>query len=275
MRSALPIAALLVLAACGGGKPTGQVVATVNGDEITESMITAEAAAAGLTGVAASAQRPQLIQRVVDRTLLVQQARQQKLDRTPVYLAQSVRAQQTILAQMVLPQLVGQPVPPTDKAVADFLAKNGSNIGDQTVIAVDQLVFPLTAARKDVRWLDDINDMATAEETLRGMGIKFQRGASMLQARQLPPQLARQLLSASSDKLFYFKQDDMIVILRPIEKSVVHMPDAVQAGVARNLLGRAAQQGQIAAALKALRDKATIEYKAGAGPAAPKAAAKS
>ena len=109
-------AALLALAACGDKSPQGQVVATVNGEEITAQEVNAEAQALNLPANAnREAVLPQILQRVLDRKLLVGVARERKMDKSPDFLIQRRRAEETVLATMLARQ-INEGVSPTSRA---------------------------------------------------------------------------------------------------------------------------------------------------------------
>ena len=97
MRSfALPataIALALTLSACGGKEDTkldkGQVLATVNGTDVTANELNAE-----LVGAQRKAIEQQALQGLVDRTILADIARERGIDKSPVYIAQKRRLQE-------------------------------------------------------------------------------------------------------------------------------------------------------------------------------------
>lgn len=86
----LLIAALLagtsLLAACDQ-EPTGQVAAVVNGEEITLQEINAELAGLNVPqGVDEKRVRQAALQRIVDRRLLAQAAKEEGVDQSPEFL---------------------------------------------------------------------------------------------------------------------------------------------------------------------------------------------
>jgi len=83
------IAAMLLVAACdkGGSAPKGQVVAQVNGQDITLSELNAELLANKVPADSDDKAATQLIlQRLIARKLLVEHARDEKLDKNRVYI---------------------------------------------------------------------------------------------------------------------------------------------------------------------------------------------
>src|SRR3978361_1170827 len=92
-------AALLVVLGGCSKKPGGQVVAVVNGEEITQQELNVELQNAHIPqGVDQKKVMPALLQRVVDRKLINQLAKNDGLDKTPAYLAQVRVTEENLLA---------------------------------------------------------------------------------------------------------------------------------------------------------------------------------
>src|SRR4051812_49548010 len=91
------MASALVVTGCGK-KATGQTVAVVNGEEISQGELNAELQAAN---VPASADRKQvtaqLLQRIIDRKLLAQAAVKDGIDKTPEYISRQRRMNEELL----------------------------------------------------------------------------------------------------------------------------------------------------------------------------------
>src|SRR5215831_14022696 len=82
-----------------GGKPSGQVVATVDGNEITTLELKAEMG--GFTARDPKIQKAaeqQVLQQIILRRLVADEARKQKLDKVSDYTIQVKRGEETLLA---------------------------------------------------------------------------------------------------------------------------------------------------------------------------------
>src|SRR5438128_6450086 len=85
----------------GGGKAEGQVVATVNGDEITAIELRQELGNfASRDPKIMKAAQQRALQGIILRKLMVQQAKEQKLDKSPDYAVQVQRGEANLLVQM-------------------------------------------------------------------------------------------------------------------------------------------------------------------------------
>jgi hypothetical protein len=96
------IACFLLGAGCEQAGPRGQVVAVVNGEEITTAALNEEAKARNILDAARPAVRAALLQDLVDRKLLAQKAIEQKLDRSPRHLVAVEGMKEVLLAQDLL-----------------------------------------------------------------------------------------------------------------------------------------------------------------------------
>lgn len=144
-------ALLLALAACGDRAPSGQVLASVGGDDITKRDLAFEAAVTGLPIGAAT------LAAIVDRKVLAQHARDESLDRTPEYLSALRRFREATLAAMVARQLALDAPRPDDAALARYVAAHRWQFADRarvevrqadgTTRAIDTATLPDDAAR--------------------------------------------------------------------------------------------------------------------------------
>src|SRR5690242_9678585 len=92
----------LTVASCQK-KASGQSVAVVNNEEITASDLNAELANAKIPASAATADvRNQVLQELINRRLLEQQAKSDGIDKTPEFLNQERRATENLLINMLV-----------------------------------------------------------------------------------------------------------------------------------------------------------------------------
>jgi len=102
--AAIMLAGTALLAGCGNGGEAelekGQVVATVNGKDVTVHELNAELQGVDLpSGAQRKAVEQAALQQVVQRRILADIARERGLDKTPMFLLQEKRAEETILAR--------------------------------------------------------------------------------------------------------------------------------------------------------------------------------
>lgn len=111
------ILAALLLAGCAR-QPVGQVVAVVDGDEITRAELNAELRTAGAPG---QGDPRTALNRLIDRRLLARIARERALDRTQDYLVRSRQLDDALLAQLLREQAAQAEPAPAEAAVSAYV----------------------------------------------------------------------------------------------------------------------------------------------------------
>ncbi len=127
MRKVPPLL-LLLLAGCSGDAPTGQVVARVDGSEVTRRELMAELQAGQESDVA---QQAAALDRVIDRKLLVAAAKDALVDRTPTVQIAQRHAAEAVLAQAYLAQVDAGVNVPDDGSVARYRADHPWRYGQR------------------------------------------------------------------------------------------------------------------------------------------------
>lgn len=251
------------LSACADTAPKGQVAAVVNGEEVTTGELRAEAAARGLSDANDPALRSRLLRDVVNRKLWVQEARRNRLDQQIEFVLARRRAEEALLAGLLIRTIEDEVEPPSDSDVDRFLRENPSAFSSRTVFQIDQIDFRpdgdaiVTERLKGARSLDE------AEKLLTGSGVVSQRSRTEWNSLFMPAPLVDKLRQASPGKPFVHQDGDRIVI-----GVVTARTDIPLSGRAREILARRSlAQKKVGAAvgkrLDGLRASARIDRQAG------------
>lgn len=270
IKSMTAIAAALLIAGCSKGPPEGQVLARVNGEEITQSELNTELAAAGVPTNMRTKATPAVLQRVIERKLLVQQAQKDKVDQDPEYLLLRQRADETLLAQRYLQrQSQGANRQPSADQIDAYLRDHPA-IGDQRqILSLDQVRFPTPTDTAVIRALSGVQTMDGLLEVLRANNIGFQREAGQADSATLPDELL-----ANINRL---KPGEPVVILGgPVLTAAVvtgRQPAPTTTAQATEIAKRRITSDAVTNRLKqqgvALRQSAKIDYAKGMAPPAP------
>jgi len=229
-----------------------QLVARVNGIEISAHQIR--------TGGAPSV--AQAVEKVIDRELLVQKALEAGLERDPLVKDSIDNARRQVLAQAYIERAAGARAAPSREEVRAFYAENPALFAERRIYRMRELVVSAPAEMIDVLRAQaartaDLDELAA---WLKARNARFSAATETQPAEQLPlaflPQLAR------------MKSGEIAVFATPLGASVVqliHAEDAplgaeqAQALIEQFLAGR--KRLEIAAAeVKRLRESARIEY---------------
>lgn len=277
----------MFLASCGGkdsgggGAATelekGQVVATVDGQDVTIHELNAE-----LQGVALpSGERRKLIeqaalQQVVNRHILADIARDRGLDKTPAFILQERRMRDALLVQLLQRQLASKLPAPTQDEARRFIEQNPDTFAQRKIFKLDQIQF---AAPDDLRKLaayEPIKTMDEFEARLIQDGIEYRRAPGTLDTVGANPQLIAQITKLPAGEIFMIPNGGAVLASRVTETKVEPFTGDRATQYAMNMI----QQTKLAAAatkeldepIKKARD--AVKYQTGyAPPAQPKAAA--
>lgn len=255
-------------------KPEGQVVATVNGEEITRRDLASEfAAAGGKNGDDITTVQPALVQAIVTRKLLVQEAERTDLDKNPQYLAMSKRGQESLLAQMLTQSWMGKLKQPRPQDIPAFIAANPLMFGERKILLCDTITTSTgNVSEAQLRKLNT-NDAIAAWLTANKK--PFQRGDKPIDTMTLPVELAQQLLTKAVSAPVAINAGGTYSIVKVKAIREAPVPSNQYTKVAQAAMAQRQQMQVGEDQLKRLRSSADISYLPGFAPAAtPTPAAK-
>ena len=285
---------ILALSACGnsGKLPDGQVVATVNGKDVTIHELNTEI---GLIPNQGDDSLRKLVEsvalaRVIERKMLVQEATKRKLDQNPQFLLAKQRINETLLVQ-ALQGDVQQKVTATPREYAQkFVAQNPQVFADRKIFTLDQIQF-LRPANIDELPLKEAKTMGDVEKILVGANIEYRRAPQQLDSLTVNPELTTEIVRLSSmvnpEPFMFADQPEgapaPIIFINSVTNAKTQ-PFIGERAItyAQNILQRQEIQKRLGTELKAWTEayKSKIVYAKGYGPpvfpktpAAPKAAA--
>jgi EpsD family peptidyl-prolyl cis-trans isomerase len=198
MRKGLILLAFMV-AACGGkgDAPSGQVVATVDGEEVTLAELKAEMG----TDTNDQAVQAQALERIIARKLLAAEARRQKLDSTPLAAIVRNQAEETALAQLLARKITDGVPKVSDDEVNEFLRSFPSSVTDRRLLSVEQFFVPNLPAPV-LEEIKKVKTMDAAEAILNANKVVFRRTVSNMDTVSLDPGFAQQLVSTEGTDIF-------------------------------------------------------------------------
>lgn len=253
--------------------PTGQVVAVVNGEEITLQELNSELAELNVPENADKKEaRRAVLQQIVSRRLLAQQAKQDGVDRDPNYVSAERRMKEQLLVSMYAKKAMDTVSVPDTAAINKFMAQNPTLFKQRTLYKLDQIQFDMPANPASLKALESAHTMEEVATTLANMGIKFTRGSGSFDSGRIPQQMLKQILALKPGEPFVVPAGEpgkgLVNVITG--SSPIAMPDeqarAMAAQAYRNqALAKLGEQR-----LKEAKAKAKIEYQPGYEPPAAK-----
>lgn len=274
-------AAAALLAGCHKGAPEGQVAATVNGEEVTLQELNTEIQASNIPqNMDKKAAQQQALQHIIDRKLLIDAARDKKIDKSPEFQAQKQRADELLLAQTYAKQQLSAVPVPTDGDIQKFMADHPNAFGNREALQLDQIRFrPNPGDVKKLAVIQQDHNLDAVAAHLTGLGIKFDRVKAGLDTAQVPTELIKAINNLPAGEPFVLPTNGIITVNVVIGHQTIPT-DQAQARQAAVAAWRNQQFTKlISDQLKQFKDSAKIVYQNGFAPppdkkpAAPGAAA--
>lgn len=203
-RRGAPAALVLALLVAGcDKKPGGQVVAVVDSEEITQQELRAEADAAGVPADRdLQSFAPAVLNRVIERNLLADYAREQGLDRGPEYVARRRQLEQSLLATLGLRKLAGSAAAPTPGEVQAFIRSNPAVFGRRERLTLDQIRFATPPDVNRIKQLAGLGTLDAIEARLKADGVRSARAPTALDTGTLESSVARQISALPNGQVF-------------------------------------------------------------------------
>lgn len=268
-RLALAVAALLSLQACGS-EPTGQVVAVVNGEEITQGELNAEISDLTIPPTGDKEEiRRQILQQLVDRRLMAQVAKEEGFDRDPEFLSRERKMREELLVRMYgqkIAETVGVPDP---AAVKRFLADNPGKFSERALYTVDQIVFDYPSETKVLKALEAAKTLAEVEQTLAGFKVSYSKGTNSLDSSSVPAAALKQILALPPQEPFIIPIQGRVTVNVIIDKKPVPITEQEAQPFAAQEMRAKSLTDVLQSRLEEARAKADISYQDGLAPAKP------
>jgi EpsD family peptidyl-prolyl cis-trans isomerase len=277
--AALMAGSALLVSGCGdkeggGDLEKGQVVATVNGKDITVHELNTELQGANLPQNITPEQRKQVeqqaLQQVVNRRILADIARERGLDKTPMFLLQERRAEEGILVQMLQRQMSSAVKQPPQTEVATFMAQNPDLFAERKIFTVDQIQFQTPRDPNILRKYQPLKTMAEVEAMLKADGLQYRRAPAQLDVARANPELVTQVLKMNREDIFIIPAGQVMVANKITDTKVQPLTGNEAQQLAAGMLQQRKFNDLIKTDLEPKVKKAESEVKYQAGFAPPK-----
>ncbi|MCB1937673.1 MAG: EpsD family peptidyl-prolyl cis-trans isomerase [Rhodocyclaceae bacterium] len=263
----LAIASAVLLSACGEGESAGktatQVAARVNSEELSVHQINAVLSRTpNLQPDQVEAAGQAALERLIDQELLVQRAKDKKLDRDPRVMQAIEAARREILARSYMEQFTGQADKPAPGEIQAFYDENPALFSERRVYNLQELNITIDAdklgeLREAVTAASSLNDIVN---WLRERKIPFKAGGGVRAAEQLPLEALPRFAQMKDGQIGLVQtRTGVLAIFLAGSRAQPLDVAAATPFIERFLLNR--EKTEMARAeMKRLRDTAQIEY---------------
>jgi peptidyl-prolyl cis-trans isomerase C len=241
--------------------PAGQVVAIVNGQEITAQELVAEAQAAGIDAdFSQKSIISKLLQRVINRDLLADYAKQSGLDRSPEYVLRRQQLAQTLLADLAARKIAGGSTLPPKNEVDAYIVAHPMFFAQRQRLALNQVTFPTPANSETLKSIIELQKIDDVVAKLASLNIQYTTGNVTMDTASVDPNIARQVLALKDGEVFDLSTGGKTYISVITARTTAAGEPTTWPTVATNAIRVEKLTKAVGNSLKDIRDKATIEY---------------
>jgi peptidyl-prolyl cis-trans isomerase C len=270
-QAAVAIIALGVLTTGCNRKPEGQTVAVVNGEEITLPDLNFALNSTNVPeGADKTVVRSQILQQLVDRRLLAEQARKEGIDKSPDYLNRVRRADEDMLISMLAAKRLKTAQLPSDREVEGYISGHPNMFDKREVWELQQISYPTPTDPGILSEIVKASTMPALIAVLQAHNIAFQEQKNRVDTAVIPSEMYGKINAVPSGEPF---------VVRAGKNSVANVitskqPQPISGPKAKPLAVETIRKTQTAKALEglvnSLRGSAKLEYQPGYAPAAKK-----
>lgn len=271
--------ATIGLAGCNKEKeqpPTSQIAARINGDEISANQINVILTKLPQVPPELSDKaRREILDKLIDQQLAVQQAIDKKLDRSPDVVTAIEAARREILARAYLEQVAAAQAKPGADEAKKYYAEHPQLFAQRRIYQLQEIMIPAQGAP-----VDKLREMAAGKsieqiaEWLKQQNIKFQANAVVRPAEQVGLDVLAKLHEMKDGQMAVLTALQAVSVVRIAASQAAPIDEANAIPRIQQFLANQRSGEAIAADLKQLKEKAKIEYVGDFAKAAPAPTAK-
>jgi EpsD family peptidyl-prolyl cis-trans isomerase len=257
---------LPLLVACTDGdktKAASQIAARVNGEEISVYQLDHALSHADLTEESQVKQAtPLLLEHLIDQSVIVQQAKADKLDRDPAILMVLENAKRQILTEAWLQRQMKNENKPSAQDIGEFNSAHPELFEKRKIYQLKELLIERTAENQQqidqlIESTADVNGLA---EKLEAQKISFKANQVTLAAEQLPLERLPLLFPLSNGHYIKMMTENGLFIQGVLSAKDSPIEKAKATSFIETFLLNNQRKKQTEAIIKRLHDTAKIEY---------------
>ncbi len=265
---ALLLVASMGLSACSKEKGGGQSLARVNGEDITMLQVNDELAHANVPADQQQDASKKILESLIDRQVIIDEATREKIDRSPGVLQAIARDKAQIIEQAYVEKVLSKVDKPTTAEMSDYFHNHPEIFGNGKLYHMNSLLIAgkdmddkLKAEMASAKSLDEIATWMTSHN------VHFARGVASRTTMNMPPEMAARLMSMHAGQMFVVNEggNSMIISIADIKDNPIAFEDAAPA--IEQYFKIKNTKDVVDAEIKHLRSLAKIEYLNGSAPA--------
>ncbi len=268
MRHSVVAVAILgiILSGCQR-KAEGQTVAVVNGKEITIPELNFALNEVKIPeALDKNSARSQVLQKMIDRRLLADQARNEGIDKTPEFLNRQRQMNEDLLISMLAARRLNTAQLPSDREVETYIASNPQAFANRETWQLDQLLYPTPtdpSIKADIAKTKTLDELATV---LQQHNVQSSRQKNRLDTAVIPPAIYSKITALPPGEPFAFPVGNRTIASSIVGREPHPLTGDEAKPIAVQAMRKAQTQKSLEGLLKSLRSTAKIEYQPGFAP---------
>jgi EpsD family peptidyl-prolyl cis-trans isomerase len=257
----------MVLCCCGqSGTDNSQVAARVNADEISVHQLTmALSKYVGKEGTGAD--RDAMLERLIDRQMAVQQAREKQLDRRPDVMLRLEEARRDILAAAFADEVASKSLPPDDHAILAYYFDHPGLFANRKVYHVREITVPSNSPllQDTLSRLERKEPPVSILDWIHRQSGGFADQSAIRSAEQLPVEIVDRFSSLKPGDIISFRLPQTLVIYQYLSAEAAPISRDAAVPAIKTLLKNQKETALFKEELARLKKTAKIEHSAAAG----------
>ena len=253
-----------LITACGEKKDGAatQIAAKVNDHEISVHQINYAMARLGNIPKGKEDEAgKQVLRELVDQQLLVQQALDKRLDRSPNVLQALEVSKRQILTQAYIEQMAEQLAKPTDAEIHDYYVKTPELFSSRRIYKFAEISMAGSTS------VETVKQMLSGEKNLDGFvgklrkeNIEFRTFSSVKAAEELPLEMLPKFFQMAKGEVALIPMGDKLIVLQLQDSKEQPLTEEQAKPAIANFMFADKRRMLIEAEMKKLRDSGKIEY---------------
>lgn len=257
------LAGTSMLTACGKDDkklPATQVAARVNGAEISVHQVNdVLAKAQGVTAQNAERAKREILDRLIDQQLAIEQAEAARLDRNPNVMRAIEAAKREIIARAHLDQIASGVAKATAEEVRKYYAEHPELFSARRVYSLQEILAGADARPVLEKMVAQHRTMQEITGALEAAKIPFAANAGVRAAEQIPLPLAARLHGVKDGQTALFDVPEGVAVMHVVASQTQPVAEDKARPSIEAFLTNQRKAETVSAHLKSLRDKAKIE----------------
>lgn len=257
----------LSLLACGSGdnatsKKNGQSIVRVNDEEITVHQVNFQMQRMNVNEKNKEAISKQVVNNLVERQILVQQAMKAELDKNPQIMQALEESKMQLLARAYLESKMSGLAKPTDSEITDYRNKHPELFENRKLYAIEEMTF-VVAPNLNAE-LEKLSDTAKSLEDvsawLDANQIKFNRNKSVRAAEAIPGPLLLKISQLNIGELLFVRGPNNIAVAKVLETKAQPVGVTESKPIIERIIMTEKQRAAASQEMERLRKASKIEF---------------